>query len=196
MPDVTVYDKAKWHFPAVEAQGLPYERAFVHTGLFVAWAAVTGLVADVNHRDLSELVRDLETRKRTGPKVFEMYFDGVLMTEDLNEDGNAFVQAYFDFDRGLYLKDYEEVLIRELPSQYQVEDTWDNYDLLSRRLDQRLDEWRSGRLPRHEQARTLSRYANALKREARAVSPLVLVLVAMFLALAIALWVSLIARLV
>jgi hypothetical protein len=67
---------------------------------------------------------------------------GMFTDEDLNDEGNAFAQAYFDFEKGAYLSDYDRVLTGGLPSQYHVADTWGNFDALRPVLDKRLEEWR------------------------------------------------------
>ena len=60
----------------------------------------------------------------------------------LNDEGNAFSSFYFDFSKGQFLSDYEEVLGGELPSLYHVQDTWENYAKLKKRIDQRYEKWK------------------------------------------------------
>ena len=72
--------------------------------------------------------------------------DGKFTDEDLNDEGNAFAQAYFDPQKERYLLDYDAVLCEGLQTAYQVRDTWQNFDKLKPRLDRRLAEWRAGKL--------------------------------------------------
>ena len=44
----------------------------------------------------------------------------------LNDEGNQFAIDYFDFEKGLYLDDYDDVFL-ECDTLYQVQDTWENY---------------------------------------------------------------------
>jgi hypothetical protein len=60
------------------------------------------------------------------------------MDDMLNGEGKAFSQAYFDFERGPFLVDYEQLLGKSLPTLYHVADTWENYDLLKARIDERF----------------------------------------------------------
>jgi hypothetical protein len=47
-----------------------------------------------------------------------------------------------DFEHGSYVKDYDRVLAKGLPSLYHVADRWDNFDKLRPVLDKRFEEWR------------------------------------------------------
>ena len=68
--------------------------------------------------------------------------DGKFTDEDLNELGNAFTCAYFDFEKGSYVADYEATLGKGLAELYYVKDTWENYDRLKPVLDKRFRMWR------------------------------------------------------
>jgi len=58
---------------------------------------------------------------------------------------NAFALAYFDFEKGSYLRDYEATLGKNVTTLYHVEDTWTNFDRLKIVLEQRFIEWKSKR---------------------------------------------------
>ena len=73
--------------------------------------------------------------------------DGALTDEELSDEANAFAAAYFDFETGMYLRDYHKVLCEEMPSEYHVADTWANYELMRGRIDVQFDQWRRGVLP-------------------------------------------------
>jgi hypothetical protein len=106
---------------------------------------VSGLGGDVHVTDFLDEIPKLRSRSITPGKFFLDACDGKFTDEDLNEEGNAFTQAYFDFDKGNYLNDYDATLAGDLESLYCVKDTWDNFDLLKPRLDQRFAEWKSKR---------------------------------------------------
>ena len=144
-----VFDKAKYHSGGDWPDDLDPDQAFVHTGIYVAWLIANGLLADSAFDDDHgrELQQNLLSRRVTGPQLFEQWFDGVLTDQELTDEGDRFSRAYFDFDKGSYLADYEELLVGELPDLYHVADTWSNYDVLASRLDQRLADWRQRRRP-------------------------------------------------
>ena len=55
----------------------------------------------------------------------------------LSDEGNAFAMAYFDFDKGRYLKDYQKYLQKNLPSQFHVPYTQENEKLMHQVIDRR-----------------------------------------------------------
>jgi hypothetical protein len=150
VPKVVVYDKAKWHY---ESDNYPDDladtQAFVHTGLFLGWLVANGCMSVQWLADFPDLLTAFAARKKTGPNLFRI-MGGSLTSEDLSAEGNGFARAYFDFDAGVYLDDYEKLLAAELPSMYHVADTWQNFDKLSVVVDKRLRQWRRGKLPPHE----------------------------------------------
>jgi hypothetical protein len=144
MAETYVYDKAKWHFQGDYPADLDEDQAYVHTGLFLGWVIDTGLYSDLVAQLAKTPIRKFKARKLTGPGVFR-FCDGALDDEMLNEEGRAFARAYFDFDGGKFLDDYERLLAADLPSMYHVPDTWDSYDTLKPQIDKRYAAWRKKR---------------------------------------------------
>ena len=136
------YDDASWHAGEDFPKDVPEGAGGTHTGMFVAWALLSGLAGEVHVDDLPKDLERLRSRGVTPGRFFLDVCDGKFTDEDLNEEGNAFAQGYFDFEKGAYLGDYDRILTGGLPSQYHVADTWENFDLLRPVLDQRLEEWR------------------------------------------------------
>jgi len=139
------YDDASWHYGGQFPKDLPNEAGATHTGMFVAWALLTGLAGEIHTEELPEGLEKLRSRSVTPGQFFLEACDGKFTDEDLNDEGNAFAQEYFDFDRGAYMNDYDQLLAKGLPSQYHVQDTWTNFDKLRHVLDKRLDDWRRKR---------------------------------------------------
>ena len=64
-----------------------------------------------------------------------------MLAEDmLTTTGNQFAQAYYGGNQ--FLKDYEKLLARRLPSCYHVEDTWTNFETIARCIDARYEAWK------------------------------------------------------
>ena len=141
MSDPVVYDKAKYHYGGDYPDGLPEEQAFVHTGLYLGWIIDRNLYSAAFAEGSGDLIARFKAREATGPEVYE-WWDGCLIDDMLGDEGNAFSRHYFDFDRGRFLNDYEELLAAGLPSLYHVPDTWESYERLKTRIDERYDEWR------------------------------------------------------
>ena len=140
---VDVYDKAKWHFGGNFAEDLDEFQGYVHTGMFLGWLIDNDLISEEFKSDHEDELQLFDRRELTGPQVFQRCCDGVLMLEDLSELGNRFALPYFDFETGQYLNDYDEALSKDLPSEYHVSDTWDNYKKIKQVIDKRFLEWKT-----------------------------------------------------
>jgi hypothetical protein len=136
------YDDASWHLEGDFPKDLPEDAAFTHTGLYLAWAVLAGLGSKELQDDFKEELTKLSARLNPPCEVYKV-MDGKLTDENLSDDGNAFTKGYFDFEVGQYLKDYEEVLCKDLPTMYHVADSWENYERLKPILDNRLAAWRA-----------------------------------------------------
>ena len=124
------YEDVSWHFGGEGfPKDLPEEAGGTHTGMFAAWALLAGLAGDLHSKDCPEDIEDLRTRSIT-PGAFFLRCDGKFTDEDLNEEGNAFAEEYFDPEKGRYLADYQAALGGKLPSLYHLQDTWENFDRL------------------------------------------------------------------
>lgn len=137
----SVYDKAKWYFDSVQKYSLPQEQAYIHGGMFLAWMIEAGLHSEFFAEEMPDSVKEITSRKRTGPKILEEDWDGGLDAEMFDDSGNAFARWYYEGDSPSYNADFEDVLCGELPSNFHVEDTWENYGLLKACIDQRFKEW-------------------------------------------------------
>lgn len=49
---------------------------------------------------------------------------------------------YYYYGGGLYKNDYDEILVKMLPSLYHVTDSWENYDKMKARIDVRFQDWK------------------------------------------------------
>lgn len=141
MDEPVVFDKAKWHSDGEFPEDLDEKQAFVHTGLYLGWIIDTGLYSEEFADDLAGEILKFKARKMTGPDVYESN-DGVFIDDMVNAEGLEFTLSYFDFEKGKYLADYEKLFTNNLPSMYHVQDTWENYDRLKLKIDERFAAWR------------------------------------------------------
>jgi hypothetical protein len=139
------YDDASWHYGGNFPPELPPQAGATHTGMFIAWAVLSGLVGGLHKQHSKDLLMRLEQRTISPGQFFIKACDEKFTDEDLNDEGNAFTQEYFKFKTGDYLTDYERVLGPDVPTLYHVPDTWENYDRLKPVLDGRFSEWKSKR---------------------------------------------------
>jgi hypothetical protein len=145
--DPMKYDDASWHSGGDFPKDLPPEAGATHTGMFVAWALLSGLAGESHTVDFPDDLPRLASRTMTPGEFFLSSCDGKFTDENLDEEGNAFAAKYFDFSTGQYLADYSAALGKRAPdgpnSLYYVADTWNNFDKLKPILDRRLAEWRA-----------------------------------------------------
>src|SRR5262245_57278522 len=81
------------------------------------------LSGGVHKEDSKDLIMRLEQRTISPGQFFIEACDEKFTDEDLNDEGNAFTQEYFEFKTGNYLTDYERVLGPDVPTLYHVTDT-------------------------------------------------------------------------
>lgn len=101
------YDDASWHYGGKFPKDLPPEAGATHTGMFVAWALLNGLAGEIYSTDFPDQIPKLVSRSLTPGRFFLEACDGKFTDDDSNEEGNAFAQAYFDFEKGHCIADYE-----------------------------------------------------------------------------------------
>ena len=136
-----VYDKAKYHDETIEEFGLPEEHAANHTVFFLRWLIERRLMSALFETDGADLVRAFRAGEASSHALYD-WWDRCLIDDMLSDEGNAFAQSYFDFERGGYLKDYARTLQRDLPSEFHVPFTEQNYQAIRAVIDQRYDDWR------------------------------------------------------
>ena len=144
MASTYVYDKAKYHDASIQKFGLPDEHACNHTIYFLRWLIEHDLMSDMFNRD----GQDTLARFRSGEcSIHELYewWDRCLLSDMLSDEGNAFASHYFDFNRGVYLKDYCAALQGDLPTELHVPYGDESYRKLATVIDSRFREWKRGK---------------------------------------------------
>jgi hypothetical protein len=135
----TIYDNAKSHFLGNFPDSLPIEQAYVHIGMYLGWIIDTGLYSGFFEEEASNQIFRFRRREISCTILSEIW-DGYLGFELFNAAGNMF--TYYYYGGGLYKKDYDEILVKTLPSIYHVTDSWPNYDKMKARIDVRFEEWK------------------------------------------------------
>lgn len=131
------YDKADWHLEGKYPKGLKDFQANVHTGMFVGWLIEMNMIT----KEFLPWSNRFKKKLMTGAQVYENW-GGVLSADQLTEEGNQFALHYYDHE---FAQDYHDLLIRDLPSWYHVKDSWKNYQLIKRRIDERYLQWKKGK---------------------------------------------------
>ena len=137
-----VYDKAKYHLESVHELGLPDSHASNHTAFFFSWLIKHNMLNAEFEGHGSKILEKYRADKTSIHKVYE-FFDCCLVSDMLTDEGNAFTQAYFDFEHGQYLHDLYGRLKKDLPSEFMIEYTLENERLIHSLIDRRYQAWGS-----------------------------------------------------
>jgi hypothetical protein len=124
----TIYDNAKSHFLGNFPDSLPIEQAYVHIGIYLGWIIDSELYSEYFEDEASNQIFRFKRR------------DGYLGYELFSRQGNMF--TYYYYGGGLYRNDYDEILVKSLPSIYHVTDSWENYEKMRTRADMRFQDWK------------------------------------------------------
>ncbi|UII30573.1 hypothetical protein LVD17_19975 [Fulvivirga ulvae] len=135
----TIYDNAKSHFLGNFPDSLPIEQAYVHIGMYLGWVIENALYSEY-FEDEAEMQIFRFKRKEISCTILSEIWDGYLGYELFSKHGNMF--TYYYYGGGLYKNDYDEVLVKKLPSIYHVKDTWENYEAIKTRIDTRFQDWK------------------------------------------------------
>ena len=135
-----VYDKTKYHDDTVEELGLPEEHAANHTAFFLRWLIERSLVSELFETEGADILAPFRDGQASIHDVYE-WWDGCLVDDMLSDEGNAFARSYFDFDRGDYMQDYARVLQRDLPTEFHVPYTEENYQAIRAVIEDRYAAW-------------------------------------------------------
>jgi hypothetical protein len=138
-----VYDKAEYHFDSVRDAGLSLDQAYVHTAFYLGWLIDNGLTGEEFRSDWQEEIAAFKAREISAVAVYQAC-DGCFVDDMLNDEGNGFTQAYFDFSRGPYMDDYRQMLGNDLATEFGVPWSWSNYECIANRITQRFNAWRHG----------------------------------------------------
>lgn len=132
-------DRMDWHYGGDFPDGLPDECGGTHIGMYLTWIINNDLHGDLHREESVEAIKKLKSREITGVDFLIAECDEKFWEEDLNEEGQAFTEYYYD---EFYYEDYENSLAADLSSLYNVENSWESYDKLSPILDKRFTEWK------------------------------------------------------
>lgn len=138
---VLIYDKALNHFKGNGnfPNDLPIEQAYVHIGMFLGWIIEQALYSDFFEEECgAQILKFL--RKDISPTVLSEIWDGHLGSDLFTDEGNMF--TYYYYGGGIFSKDYRDLLVKDLPSVYHVQDSWANYQIMSDKITERYFEWR------------------------------------------------------
>lgn len=145
------YDDASWHYGGDYPKDLPNENAATHIGMFLAWCIDNDLMSEELTEDVEEEIKQVKNRELSGADFLIDICDESFGEYDLNELGNDFAKAYYEYTEptkftekyASYIDDYARLLNNSSTENdiYKVENSWQNYDLLKPIIEQRFKQW-------------------------------------------------------
>lgn len=134
-----IYDRAKNHFLGRFPEFLPIEQAYIHIGMYLGWMLENGLYSKLFEEDEYHQLLRFQQREMSCA-VLSAIWDGDLSKEFFNTEGNLFTEYYYQ--SGLYHKDYKNTLAKNFDTIYEVKDSWENFDKLSKKMTARYKAWK------------------------------------------------------
>lgn len=135
-----VYDLAKNHFLGDFPASLPIEKAYLHIGIYMGWVIDNKLYSEYFEDEASTEIYRF-TRRDIGCIILAEIWDGALSHELFNDEANLF--TFYYYAGGIFKKDYNEVLVKSNKTIYHVDDSWENYEVIKKRMSERFEEWKS-----------------------------------------------------
>ncbi len=135
LKDEYIFEKVKWYlvdFP----EELEIEQAYMYGGFLLGWLADHDLL---NTEFSDQAIQDFKNRKISCVDLYCRGFAECIFGEDLTEEGFFFMLYYYE---GKYGYDYKKTLASELSSIFHVQNTWENYELISTKIDQHYKYWK------------------------------------------------------
>ncbi len=134
-----LYDKANDHQDKKEFMELSIEHAHTHIGMFLGWIVQNDLASeDFEDEAGPQIIHFLQ--RTISCCIFSELWDGTISIEMLNREAKGFADAYYK--SGKYIDDYRQIFSQH-ECMYLVEDTWKNYEKVTKVLDMRFVEWKN-----------------------------------------------------
>lgn len=135
-------DRMDWHYGGDFPQGLPNENGGTHIGFYLTWIIQQNLAGEFHQEESSEELRLVQARELDGREFLINMCDEKFTDEDVNSEGYAFTEYYYEAEDGGFFDDYEHVLMGDLPSIYHVENSWENYDKIAPVITKAYEKWK------------------------------------------------------
>lgn len=142
-------DRADWHYGGDFPEGLPEENGGTHIGMYLSWIILNDLTGEILLQEAAEGIQEVKSRKITGRDFLFDHCDEKFRDDCLNTEGLAFTRHYYKDTKGnygKYLGDYQKNLGRNADSIYEIQNSWENYDILALSISKQFEKWKSGNI--------------------------------------------------
>lgn len=154
-----VYDKAKWHYEGDFPQELDRLQAYVPSGMFIAWVIKNDLLSKHSRKEDAAEIELVKKGEMTGAQFYRKNWDGVLSSNELSDEADAFAREYLNIQNDIYTAiDFTNILADGLPTIYHVQDSIESYRIIEPVIAQRYQDWK--RREKSETKNRLSSWSN------------------------------------
>jgi len=93
MNDITIYDKAKYHYEGQFPSDVYREQAYVHMGMFLGWLVNRNFLDTIFSIDFKKEIDQFRAKIISCAELMRLV-GGTLASDMLNQEGNKFAQDY------------------------------------------------------------------------------------------------------
>ena len=163
MDKALIIDDAKKHITVDLPDDVHLDQVYLHIGIFLGWIIDRELFSDMFEEECETQIYRFKTRDTSCVILGELW-DGLIFDGQFTKpEGHEFTDYYYK--SGMYLMDFKKVLAVDLPSIFYVEDTWENYQLMKAKIDERFEEWEVMHAAKEAVDATVKKVPNPLKKD-------------------------------
>jgi hypothetical protein len=127
------YDDASWHYGGKFPKDSPETFGGTHIALLLKWCFMKGWAGTLHVQENEDDVNRLRSGAKQATDFLFQWCDGKFTSEDLNEEGNAFIGVYYG-KGGEYLNDYATTFSKQM---YVAAEAEHDFKLFSGMVDRR-----------------------------------------------------------
>ncbi|MGL5712880.1 MAG: hypothetical protein ACRCXT_18210 [Paraclostridium sp.] len=144
-----IVDCLDWHYNGEYPKGIDKENACIHMGMYFTWIINSNLESEELTNTYKEDIIKIKNRKMTGKEFLIDNCNGILNDKFIYKEAREFTFWYYLSSREdycQYLADYLDVFLDEnINSLYKLDDSWDNYEKISRVITSRYKKWKESK---------------------------------------------------
>ena len=138
-----IIDDAKKHFVDSLPDDVHLDQAYLHIGMFLGWIIDQGLYSEMFEEESETQIYRFKC-KDISCIILGHVWDGLIFDDQFTNPAGAEFTNYY-YKSGMYLMDFKKTLAADLPSMFYVDDSWENFQIMKAKIDERYAEWKEMR---------------------------------------------------
>ncbi|GAA4820942.1 hypothetical protein [Algivirga pacifica] len=137
-----IIDDVRSYFLKDWPEGVHLEQAYLHIGMYLGWIIEHDLYSEDFEEEFDVQIFRFKKRDLSCIIIGELW-DGIIsMDQFCLPEGCDFTDYYYA--GGVYLQDYKEVFHCNEATMFDVEDSWENYEKMILKINERYEAWKAG----------------------------------------------------